>query len=1026
MINMEYVTAKLHEHYPDLENVGDGIFRGVDRFGTRDYAIRYFDLNDRLVTTANTLKSYQEEVLSKMYFSSDVATDLRWSHYLYFITSEDEFQKHEFGHLKARVEADREYARKQVIREGEIESLLANALAPEPNRAMPVDLATTWSKTLDQQQLGFILDSDITVPDAVRRIVAGTKDAVTRPISTTALLAAEKVAANHFIDMLTINGFRPHPEVKEHQLGQVNLIIGSNGVGKTSLFEAIEFAYCGRNRRLSPVPNGTSIELSFLGTQEKLTSTTDATRLRARHSNWYAKTEVRTVTIQDSFGKFNFLDTDAAVNLSVTASSDQIGADVTRLVLGAAAENLADRLRRVLKQLQDELKDLRRNKAANEQLRVAAQGRLETIKASPKLSDSLFLELLASTSAIGWIEPPSEKSQLDTLRMNLQDAISSIALIQFSSIDILHSSTDGISLLLTNLNEAANKAVKLDDRARASRATHSNAFRESQTASASILAIEALLPYASTGFTKLVEQASEYYDRVRAKSTKLNLITNRVDVSVIQQFLEKPITNAITSIRAEIETHQERLDVAQHSLQAIEATQSAITVLRQRLLATAQEILQRTSNPDHCPLCRTEFENGQLLARMMGDVQSGTSEQVSLIQVEISAESEALVTSKAKLEMLQHINEFIGEPAHDFSVSQALQYIEQERMAFDLDQSRLDAIQLQIHQLTIDGLSSHDLSSKLLASGLTELPSFEDLQRNKANYKEVLKASQSTVDLASQESAEVARECDALAQRLSIEAMGSTEDLVKTIRKLISDVETAVRARQSLASILTIGDNKTAEEITVNLSAIQQLLVQVSTTNSQEENDAKSFSKEVIMLGELTKQIEDQETKIRRGSEVEQLLNTLAEQSTGGELVNQILAENATEIARIFSRIHMPNEFEINAVNGALCINRRSTGAEVQLSHMSTGQRAAFALSLFLAMNGRLQSGPPILLFDDPVAHIDDINMLSFLDHLRSLAIDGTRQIFFATADNKLAGLFRHKFRFLGEEFKELRLSRSS
>lgn len=60
------------------------------------------------------------------------------------------------------------------------------------------------------------------------------------------------------------------------------------------------------------------------------------------------------------------------------------------------------------------------------------------------------------------------------------------------------------------------------------------------------------------------------------------------------------------------------------------------------------------------------------------------------------------------------------------------------------------------------------------------------------------------------------------------------------------------------------------------------------------------------------------------------------------------------------------------------------------------------------------------------VAHIDDINMLSFLDYLRQLAISGSRQIFFATADTKLAGLFRHKFRFLGEEFKELRLSRTS
>ncbi|MES2841574.1 MAG: AAA family ATPase [Pseudomonadota bacterium] len=135
-----------------------------------------------------------------------------------------------------------------------------------------------------------------------------------------------------------MTGFRPHPEQKDHPLGRVNLIVGSNGVGKTSLLEAIEFGYCGRNRRSSVLLDRTSVTLDLAGTAEKLSSSMDASRLRARHANWYAKTELKKVSIQDSFGKFNFLDTDAAVNLSVSASSDQIGADVTRLVLGAAAE----------------------------------------------------------------------------------------------------------------------------------------------------------------------------------------------------------------------------------------------------------------------------------------------------------------------------------------------------------------------------------------------------------------------------------------------------------------------------------------------------------------------------------------------------------------------------------------------------------------------------------------------------------------------------------------------------------------
>ena len=102
----------------------------------------------------------------------------------------------------------------------------------------------------------------------------------------------------------------------------------------------------------------------------------------------------------------------------------------------------------------------------------------------------------------------------------------------------------------------------------------------------------------------------------------------------------------------------------------------------------------------------------------------------------------------------------------------------------------------------------------------------------------------------------------------------------------------------------------------------------------------------------------------------------------------------------------------LSALNGVVHQGR----TEVDLNEMSSGQRAAYALSLFLAMNESLRNGPKVILFDDPVAHIDDINTLSFLDYLREVALSGSRQLFFATADAQLAGLFKHKFRFLGEE----------
>ena len=90
---------------------------------------------------------------------------------------------------------------------------------------------------------------------------------------------------------------------------------------------------------------------------------------------------------------------------------------------------------------------------------------------------------------------------------------------------------------------------------------------------------------------------------------------------------------------------------------------------------------------------------------------------------------------------------------------------------------------------------------------------------------------------------------------------------------------------------------------------------------------------------------------------------------------------------------------------------------DIPLVKISTGQRSALALSIFLALNKKLKRGPNVLLFDDPVTYIDDLNILSFLDYLRELVIQENRQLYFVTANQKLGGLFQKKFAFLGDQF---------
>ena len=82
-------------------------------------------------------------------------------------------------------------------------------------------------------------------------------------------------------------------------------------------------------------------------------------------------------------------------------------------------------------------------------------------------------------------------------------------------------------------------------------------------------------------------------------------------------------------------------------------------------------------------------------------------------------------------------------------------------------------------------------------------------------------------------------------------------------------------------------------------------------------------------------------------------------------------------------------------------------------------KRSALALSIFISLNRKLEQGPNIIMFDDPVSLIDDLNVLSFLDYLRYVVVKDDKQIFIATANANLASMFEKKFEFLGKEFEK-------
>lgn len=447
--------------------------------------------------------------------------------------------------------------------------------------------------------------------------------------------------------------------------------------------------------------------------------------------------------------------------------------------------------------------------------------------------------------------------------------------------------------------------------------------------------------------------------------------------------------------------------------------------MRGCLASTVQELLPSMPNPDHCPVCHTQFEQGQLIIRMLADSTPDVNEQMEYLQAEIMKWKSEIAATESINFVLQSLVHFVGNSNSKITVAQSLSLLDQERITYDQEVMQLSIIQDQLAQLRTNGLTSSHLLQKLNDAGLSTLPSLGEIQALQSESEDILKRLQDETKVAQDKLEKVQREVDVLATRYSLETSSTTDVLLHGILSELARFETAREAQSTLSAFVNISAASKIENVAVNIATAQELLIKIVTAVNQEIFNSESLAKETKTIQSLERTISEDGVKVKRLNEANLLLAELFKQSSGGELTERILAENAEEIGRTFSCIHMPNEFVLKAMNGKLKIIRKQSGSTIDLNEMSSGQRAAFALSLFISMNARLQNGPQVLLFDDPVAHVDDINVLSFLDYLRDVAIRGERQIFYATADAKLAGLFRHKFQFLGsEQFREIHLAR--
>lgn len=218
-------------------------------------------------------------------------------------------------------------------------------------------------------------------------------------------------------------------------------------------------------------------------------------------------------------------------------------------------------------------------------------------------------------------------------------------------------------------------------------------------------------------------------------------------------------------------------------------------------------------------------------------------------------------------------------------------------------------------------------------------------------------------------------------------------------------------------------DSRPLSKLIVESSSIEKMASDLQAKLVEEEARRKSQAEANKRLADIDKEAKATALRVERLDVALKALQDIQANHSLTKALEQALQENREAIEFVFRNIHSPHEF--SGLGESLSkLHRISPDEDVELTQISTGQRAALALSIFLAQNGQLAVAPPVILIDDPIAHIDDLNCLSFLDYLRELVLAGNRQIFFATANDKLAALITRKFDFLGDAFQRIDLAR--
>lgn len=1017
------------QHYTNLTETSPNLIRAERCHKGEPFSVFYFDFSEEVTRPEFDLEAYlQQRIASDFYMHEG---SLQWNYYLYFVLENATFQKVRGTPKAMEIEADQTFARKFIREQETLNAELAQPLSVTLHSAtLSQDIASRWVEALMEAGLEQIANPRAEYAKVVRDYLADESKVHKIPSNK----PAASVPNGRFIHRLYRDHFRTKPKQKSFEFGNVNLFRGVNGTGKTSLLEAIELCICGGNRRQAGKrPAGAKLRIQFVD-QDRPERCPEASfaEYRARDLAWYGGYYQRRNQLCHNFGRFNFFDSDAAFRLSSANKGEDIKEAINALVLGEFATTIEQRMVQCRERFAREERDIQARVQIRRQEADKASQQIKQLKSIKDTRDALLRVLQAKAEGCRWQKLPAQfkLDDLAVLQEAVEDSATRMALHSrrlpwLASISIA-SLTRESKQLGEGLKEIAQQK-KLAKR-------NSAAWERAKTG---VVEVQAEL--------KILRRLLEYHDEPEAlsllggsaavKETSTKVAQLKEAVALLRAVDLKRFEECAAPLDEMAARQEAKIAIRRRSMANLKTREAelktqlgSIKTVVEQIKGLGRRFCELSPHSTDCPLCGAHYnklsariasiEFGEptelLLQKLTSEI---AHEQATLAELQKTADSMTQLRRAAQL--VFSADQLAARSTKSVAVSLASLGEKLTR-----EKTKLDELIAKEKRMKIAGFEERELKDLLdeaqkshshLRSKLTKKEAVQSLVTEKAKALGALR----TVE---REKEEVQKEIDAELSRIVRRRLKDVAivDAVVVLERRKTLVEEVLAEVRSIQKEIEVSDTQEFASVANRLETFAKAVARIQEAlNRIEEKDALE-KRLVTSFDEAQEELTKLEPCYLRAKKALTVLDQLLGNGYKADYLKQILAGHKEKLSAIFSRIHAPHEFkDVNIDTDVLL--ERETGAKSPVSEISGGQRAALALSIFLSLHSSVSTRAPWLLFDEPVVHVDDLNILSFLDMLRDLVLLNDRQVFFATANTRIADLFAKKFDFLGREFREFR-----